>query len=116
MEFAFYKKTSLPRRQKRRFRSMIVAVEGPFGGGNVLRIVLLGLLALVVAAVAIVVVRIGPANVVGMLRYDQRREGTLRVGDPAPDADLLALDGRTPVRLAERLGGRPCVVVLGSFT
>ena len=35
----------------------------------------------------------GPRNLVGMLRYDQRQEGTLKVGDRAPDVGLLALDG-----------------------
>ena len=58
----------------------------------------------------------GPRNLIGMLRYDQRQEGTLRVGDRAPDVALLALDGTTPVRLAERLGGKPTVLIFGSFT
>jgi hypothetical protein len=58
----------------------------------------------------------GPRNVVGMLRYDQREEGTLKVGDRAPDVGLVSLDGATPVRLAEQLGGKPTVLVFGSFT
>jgi hypothetical protein len=58
----------------------------------------------------------GPRNLIGMIRYDQREEGTLKVGDKAPDVALLALDGKTPVRLAERLGARPTVLVFGSFT
>ncbi len=59
----------------------------------------------------------GPRNLIGMIRYDQREEGTLKVGDKAPDVALLELDGKTPVRLAERLGGaRPTVLVFGSFT
>ena len=58
----------------------------------------------------------GPRNLIGMLRYDQRQEGTLRVGDRAPDVGLLALDGATPVRLSERLGGKPTVLIFGSFT
>jgi hypothetical protein len=58
----------------------------------------------------------GPRNLLGMLRYDQREEGSLRVGDPAPDVALLELDGATPVRLSERLGGRPTVLIFGSFT
>lgn len=81
-----------------------------------LRSVLIGLLALGLAAAAIVVVRIGPRNIVGMIRYDRRREGSLQVGDRAPDVRLLTLDGKTPVRLADRLGGRPSVIVFGSFT
>ena len=58
----------------------------------------------------------GPRNLIGMLRYDQRQEGTLRVGDRAPDVALLALDGSTPVRLSERIGGKPTVLIFGSFT
>ena len=58
----------------------------------------------------------GPRNLIGMLRYDQRQEGTLRVGDRAPDVGLISLDGTTPVRLAEHLGGKPTVLVFGSFT
>jgi peroxiredoxin len=51
-----------------------------------------------------------------MLRYDTRQEGKLKVGDRAPDVALLALDGKTPVKLSEKLGGRPTVLVFGSFT
>jgi hypothetical protein len=58
----------------------------------------------------------GPRNLIGMLRYDQREEGTLKVGDKAPDVTLLALDGKTPVHLSERLAGKPTVLVFGSFT
>jgi hypothetical protein len=58
----------------------------------------------------------GPRNLIGMLRYDQRQEGTLRVGDRAPDVTLVSLDGTTPVRLASQIGGKPTVLVFGSFT
>jgi len=68
------------------------------------------------AALAGVVAWIGPRNVVGMLRYDQRREGTLQVGDRAPDVTLVALDGKTPVRIADAIGDRPLVLIFGSFT
>ena len=71
---------------------------------------------LVVAVVAYGVISFGPRNVIGMLRYDQRREGDLKVGDLAPDAALLALDGSTPVRLKDSVGGKPLVLVFGSFT
>jgi hypothetical protein len=73
-----------------------------------------GLLLLGVAGITYMVG--GPRNLLGMLRYDQREEGSLRVGDPAPDVALLELDGATPVRLSERLGGRPTVLIFGSFT
>jgi hypothetical protein len=58
----------------------------------------------------------GPRNLIGMLRYDQREEGTLKVGDRAPDVGLIALDGSTPVKLSEHLGGKPTVLIFGSFT
>jgi hypothetical protein len=46
----------------------------------------------------------------------QRREGTLEVGDPAPDAPAVRLDG-APARLLEaKRPDRPLVVVFGSFT
>lgn len=78
--------------------------------------VLLGGGLLVVAAAAYALISFGPRNVVGMIRYDQRREGKLQVGDLAPDVSLLALDGVTPVRLAASVGDRPLVLVFGSFT
>ncbi len=79
--------------------------------------ILLGLGVLVLLAVAGMTYMIGgPRNLIGMLRYDQRQEGTLRVGDRAPDVTLVSLDGATPVRLASQIGGRPTVLVFGSFT
>jgi hypothetical protein len=75
----------------------------------------LGLVVVVLAAGGYFVYRMGPSNVWGMLRYDQREEGALRVGDPAPDVTLLALDG-SRVRLHERTGGRPAVLIFGSYT
>lgn len=85
-------------------------------GAPMLKNVLIGLLLLGLAAALVVVLRIGPKNIVGMIRYDQRQEGNLRIGDHAPDVELLSLDGKTPVRLTQHLGGRPCIVVFGSFT
>lgn len=69
-----------------------------------------------VAAAATALVKIGPRNVWGMIRYDQRREGSLQVGDRAPDLVLTALDGVTPVRLHDRIGKRPVVLIFGSYT
>ena len=80
------------------------------------KLVLLGVLALCVVTTAVVVARIGPSNIVGMIRYDQRQEGKLHVGDHAPDVELVALDGKTSVRLSQHLDGRPCILVFGSFT
>jgi hypothetical protein len=70
----------------------------------------------VIAAGAVVVTRIGPRNVIGMLRYDQREDGDLRVGDRAPDVALLALDGSTRVHLRERIGPKPLILLFGSYT
>ena len=79
--------------------------------------ILLGLGILVVLAVAGMTYMIGgPRNLIGMLRYDQREEGTLKVGDRAPEVALLALDGKTPVKLSERIGGKPTILIFGSFT
>ena len=79
--------------------------------------ILLGLGVLVLLAIAGMTYMIGgPRNLIGMLRYDQRQEGTLRVGDRAPDVTLVSLDGTTPVRLASQIGGKPTVLVFGSFT
>ena len=79
--------------------------------------ILLGVGAVVLAGAGYVLYSIGPRNVIGMLRYDQRQEGALKVGDAAPNVDLLALDGRTPVALKDSIGGgKPLVLVFGSFT
>ena len=73
-----------------------------------------GILVLGVAAAAAIV--IGPRNVIGMLRYDQRTDGSLKTGERAPDVALVALDGAGEVRLSSRIGARPLVLVFGSFT
>ena len=79
--------------------------------------VLIGVAALLVLAGAGFTYMVGgPRNLIGMLRYDQRQEGTLKVGDRAPEVTLVALDGTTPVRLSSELGGKPTVLVFGSFT
>ena len=83
---------------------------------KIIKRTLLGLVGLVVLAAAAFLWMVGPRNVMGMLRYDQRREGDLRVGVPAPDVSLVALDGRTPVRIASSIGKQPLVIVFGSYT
>ncbi|HEX9305278.1 MAG TPA: hypothetical protein VGA31_12570 [Thermoanaerobaculia bacterium] len=82
----------------------------------IVRKLLLGVLAVIVLLVAAFVWRIGPRNVFGMLRYDQRREGNLAVGHAAPDVSLYSLDGRTRVRLADEIGVKPLVIIFGSYT
>ena len=78
--------------------------------------VLLAIAGLAVAAAAFFVWKMGPRNVIGMLRYDQREEGALLVGHAAPDVSLVALDGRTRTPLAASIGGKPLVLVFGSYT
>ncbi len=68
------------------------------------------------AAAGFIAWKMGPRNVIGMLRYDQRKEGSLKVGDRAPDVSLVSLDGKTAVRLSEHVGGKPLVLVFGSYT
>ena len=82
-----------------------------------LRKILIGVAILAAAGVAAVVTMIGPRNVIGMLRYDTRKEGALRPGSPAPDVALTSLDERGGVvRIADRIGRLPLVLVFGSFT
>lgn len=78
--------------------------------------VLLVIAALVVGAAGFMVYKIGPSNVIGMIRYDQRRDGDLKVGDRAPDAMLVSLDGKTQRPLLAQNAGKPLVVIFGSFT
>lgn len=59
--------------------------------------------------------RMGPRDFFGMLRYDQREEGDLAVGHSAPDVVVHALDG-SQAHLRERFGGRPVVLIFGSYT
>ena len=78
------------------------------------------LIAVVLLAVFLVLCKMagGPKDAYGMVRYalPHMKRGTLRVGDDAPDATLLALDGTTRFHLRERTGSRPLVVVFGSYT
>ena len=81
-----------------------------------LKKILLVVLAIVLLAAAVVVAKIGPRNIIGMIRYDQRRDGDLKVGDRAPDAMLVGLDGKRNVSLLRDRGGKPMVLIFGSFT
>jgi hypothetical protein len=59
-----------------------------------------------------------PKDAYGMVRYalPHMHRGTLKVGDDAPDARLLALDGENHFHIRERTGARPLVVIFGSYT
>lgn len=78
--------------------------------------ILLAVAALVAIGVGVMVAKIGPRNVIGMIRYDQRREGDLKVGDRAPAAMLVSLDGKSRSPLFDTTANRPTVLIFGSFT
>lgn len=82
---------------------------------KVILISLASILGLAAIAATIFVVKFGPRNVIGMLRYDQRREGDLKVGDRAPEAQLVSLDGKSSQSLFVA-DDKPTVVIFGSFT
>jgi hypothetical protein len=77
---------------------------------------ILGVLVLMLAVAGFCVWRIGPRNVIGMLRYDQRREGALRVGDMAPDVPVVGVELADQHGIARHYGKRPVVLIFGSFT
>lgn len=84
---------------------------------RILRRLALAVAILLVAGLGTVTYMVGgPRNLIGMLRYDQREEGRLRVGDPAPDVVLTALDGAASAPLLADRDGRALVIVFGSFT
>ena len=76
-------------------------------------LILLGLFA---AVFAVAMVKPGPRMIWGMIRWDQRRQGDLVVGQQAPGVTLTALDGKTKVKLLEESAGKPLVLIFGSFT
>lgn len=79
----------------------------------------ISLLALIVAAyVALSILAGGPRDALYMVRYalPHMHRGALKVGDQAPDARLVALDGSTTFHIREKTAGRPLVLVFGSFT
>jgi len=59
-----------------------------------------------------------PRDAYGMVRYalTYRKLTKLKVGDQAPNFEAVALDGETRVRLYDRIGERPLVLVFGSYT
>ena len=49
-------------------------------------------------------------------KYDIRSEGTLQVGDLAPDLELERLDGSGRVKFSQLHSDRPLVLLFGSYT
>ncbi len=78
--------------------------------------IVIGLVAVILLGLSAVAWMIGPRNIIGLMFYDQRREGRLVVGDAAPDVALISIDGSPDIRLASLMGARPLVLVFGSFT
>jgi len=48
--------------------------------------------------------------------YDIRTEGSLQVGDLAPELELASADGGGPRRLSDLYREKPLVLVFGSYT
>ena len=48
--------------------------------------------------------------------YDIRTEGSLQVGDLAPDVKLLTTHGSEPRRISELYADKPVVLTFGSYT
>ena len=59
-----------------------------------------------------------PKDAYGMVRYalPHMHRGKLKVGDDAPDARVVAMDGVDHFHIRERTGAKPLVLVFGSFT
>ncbi len=60
----------------------------------------------------------GPKDAIEMVRFalPHMHLGKVKVGDSAPDAPLVALDGATRFQIRDRTQGRPLVLIFGSFT
>jgi hypothetical protein len=78
--------------------------------------IIAGVAALLLAGAAGMAAWMGPRNVIGMLRYDQREDGRLKVGEMAPDVELRALSDSKRENLSASIGGKPSVLIFGSFT
>ena len=86
---------------------------------RVLKWTAIGLLAILAIAFGVGCYFMGsPRDLYGFLRYalPHWHRGDLRVGNPAPDARLIALDGQSSFYLHERIGARPLVLIFGSYT
>ncbi len=71
---------------------------------------------LLIAGALFVQFTMGWSMLIGMLRYDTRREGDLKVGDVAPSVMLHEMETGAPTRILERPPDRPVILVFGSFT
>jgi hypothetical protein len=87
-------------------RKMWIWIAAGFGG------------LLLLVCIVLSVMAGSPNDVYGMVRYalPHMHRGNLRVGDEAPDARVLALDGTQTFHIREHLKQRPLVLIFGSFT
>lgn len=76
------------------------------------------LVLLIAAFVGLSIMAGSPRDAYGMVRYalPHMHRGNLKIGDDAPDARLVALDGNDHFHIRERTGARPLVVIFGSYT
>ena len=76
---------------------------------------------MVLALATYLVIKVTPRFLIGLAMYGgQAREGSLVVGDLAPDVNLVSVESATgdggTHALSEWIGPRPLVLVFGSFT
>jgi hypothetical protein len=76
------------------------------------------LVLLIAAFIGLSIMAGSPKDAYGMVRYafPHMHRGNLKVGDDAPDARLVALDGANHFHIRERTGARPLVIIFGSYT
>jgi hypothetical protein len=72
----------------------------------------------VLAFIVLSVMAGGPRDALYMVRYalPHMHRGKLKIGDSAPDARLIALNGTDRFHIRERTGAKPLVLIFGSFT
>ena len=72
----------------------------------------------VIAFIVLSVMAGGPRDALYMVRYalPHMHRGNLKLGDNAPDARLIALNGTDHFHIRERTGAKPLVLIFGSFT
>jgi len=72
----------------------------------------------VIAFIVLSVMAGSPRDALYVVRYalPHMHRGNLKVGDSAPDARLLALNGTDRFHIRERTGAKPLVLIFGSFT
>jgi hypothetical protein len=72
----------------------------------------------VIVYIALSLMAGSPKDALLMVRYafPHMRNGNLKVGAPAPDGKLTALNGTDHFQIRQRINGKPLVLIFGSFT